>query len=345
MVYRTADARRLSWEARPLPSLAVAAVLLLAGPSLVGLTGCAEIRPATTEEANKLTELRADLEREHALVAYQKKRKDEAAAKGEDPDQYDDAAALSKEPRFAEFWRRARTQWYDENKDTAAKLSADIVNKCTVLAAQTKKAEEVNACIKETPEAAYNPLTAVGVAALVLALGGAGAALYRSARRRIDPVALAGGKLGLAALQSTKTTTLTGEHKGFAVKVEASAPEIGQGDGFIRVLVLSKVDPHAVVRFGPLAPPTGLDLPDLDAPEVHDSRLPEGYKLRLSPGTDANALLSGDIGFQLRAFDPADVRVHDGMTGLTCWQVPASPDKVVEFIDLAVAVARLYPAA
>ncbi len=340
MVHRHIDAGCPSRDAHAMRWLAAVAVI-----SLAGAAGCAEIRPASTEEATKLTEVRADLEREHSLVAYQKKRKEEAAAKGEDPDKYDDAAALAQEPRFADWWRQWRSMWFEQNKESDRRLSADIVHKCLALASKTKKAEDVNACVKETPEAAYDPMMIVGVAALVLALGATGVALYRSARRRIDPVAQAGQKLGLAAQQSPTQTTLTGDHKGFAVKVEASAPEVGQGDGFVRVLVLSKVDAHKVVRFGPLAPPTGLDLPDLDAPEVHDARLPEGYKLRLSPGADAEALLSGDIGFQLRAFDPADVRVHDGMAGLTCWQVPASPDKVVEFIDLAVAIAKLYPAA
>jgi len=340
MVHRPLDGSQRSGNVRAMRCLAALAVV-----SLVGTSACAEIKPASTEEATKLTELRADLEREHALVAYQKKRKDEAAAKGEDPDKYDDAAALAREPRFADWWRQWRSMWFEQNKETDRRLSADIVHKCLAVATTNKKAEDVNACIKETPEAVYDPMMIVGIAALVLALGGVGVALYRSARRRIDPVAQAGRKLGLAALQSATTTTLTGDHKGFALKVEASAPEVGQGDGFVRVLVLTKVDSRKVVRFGPLAPPTGLDLPDLDAPEVQDARLPEGYKLRLSPGADAEALLSGDIGFQLRAFDPADVRVHDGMAGLTCWQVPASPDKVVEFIDLAVAIAKLYPAA
>ena len=82
---------------------------------------------------------------------------------------------------------------------------------------------------------------------------------------------------------------------------------------------------------------------DLHAPEVHDTRVPEGYKLRLSPGVNADAMLAGDVAFQLRDFDPVDVRVHDGMCGVTVWQVPQKPDRVLEFIELAVNCAKQYP--
>lgn len=307
--------------------------------------GCAEIVKTAPEDANKLAELRADLEQDAALIEYQKVRKKEVAKEGKDPDSLDNAEPLRAEPRFAERWRQQRQAKFEASKESYKALSADIVNKCTMSARNGASAGDIDTCVRGTPQPVYDPLKTVGIGALVLVLGVAGVGLYRSARRRIDPVVQASQKLGLAPIQSATTTTLTGEYKGFAVKIEASAPEVGQGDGFLRAIVLSKVDPHTVVRFGPLAPPTGLDLPDLDAPEVHDGRLPEGYKLRLSAGADAEALLSGDVGFQLRAFDPVDVRIHDGMVGLTCWQVPGNVEKVIEFVDIAISVAKLYPPA
>jgi len=355
--------------------------------ALVMATGCAEIDRAVPEEAVRLAELRADLEQDNALVAYQIVRKQEASRRGENPDRYDDAEALRGEARFKERWAAARKAKFEAVQEGYKGLSTDVVRKCVIrartLVQQNNRiiagnvalrermakgepsceanpavkpcvpafdlvpdgGEQVDACVKSTPEAAYDPIKTLGIAALVLVLGVAGVGLYRSARRRIDPVAQAGQKLGLAAVQSPQTTTLSGEYKGYAIKVEASAPEVGHGDGFLRAIVLSKVHPHAIVRFGPLAPPTGLDLPHLDAPESPDPRLPEGYKLRLSPGASAEELLSGDVGFQMRAFDPADLRLHDGMLGLTCWQVPPTADKVIEFLDLAVAAARLYPPA
>jgi hypothetical protein len=167
----------------------------------------------------------------------------------------------------------------------------------------------------------------------------------RSARLRIDPVVQAGQQLNLTVEQGQTHTVLAGEYQGVKVKVESSPPEAGQGDRFLRVVIVSKVDPQVLVRFGPLAPPSGLEMPDLHAPEIHDQRVPEGYKLRLSEGAKAEELLSGDVGFQLRNFDPVDVRVHDGVCGVTIWQVPPSGDRVKEFIDLAVTVAKLYPAA
>jgi hypothetical protein len=323
-------------------------VLALALGAALALPGCAGIEKAKPEEAVKLAELRADLEQDEALVQYLAVRKKELAAKGEDPDQLDTADPevgknrLRAEERFKKLWNDRRSKKFEAEKEHYANLASDVVRKCTELARVKQSAVEVDHCVKQPPEANYDPVRAVLICALVIVLGLGGLNLYRSARRRIDPVAQAGQKLGLSPQQSHQQTTLSGEYKGYAIKIEASAPEVGQGDGYLRAIVLSKVDPHTVVRFGPLAPPTGLDLPDLDAPEVHDARIPEGYKMRLSAGTDGEALLSGDIGFQLRAFDPADIRVHDGMAALTCWQVPGTPEKVTEFIELAVTVARQY---
>lgn len=337
--------RRLAGLVAALSSLVLPA-MLAAGALAVG---CAPIETAKPEDATRLAELRADLEQDRALDRFVQVRKKEIAEKGGDPDQLDDyqnpeagKARLRADPKFAKMWRDWRALAFADKHQKYNDLAGEIVQKCIVVArSSTASAEVVDKCVVEPPPAKLDPLRAVLIGALVLVLGVGGMALYRSARRRIDPVALAGQKLGLSALQASTQTTLSGEYKGYAIRVEASAPEVGQGDGYLRAIILSKVDPHTVVRFGPLAPPTGLDLPDLDAPEVHDARIPEGYKMRLSPGADGEPMF-GDIGFQLRAFDPADIRVHDGMAGLTCWQVPGTPEKVVEFVDLAVTVARHY---
>ncbi len=313
-------------------------------------SGCAEIEKASPEEAVKLAEIRADLDKDKALEDYTAQRKREIVRENKDPDSIDDyqnpeagKQRLAQEARFLTMWKAWRTKKFESEKETYKALSADVVRKCTDVARVKQSAVEVDTCVKQAPEAKYDPIRALLLAALAI-VGCFGALMgYRATRRRIDPVAQAGKKLGLGATQAAQQTTLTGEFKGYSVKVEASAPEVGQGDGYLRVLILTKVDAHTQVRFGPLAPPTGLDLPDLDAPEVHDPRIPEGYKMRLSVGADGEPMLSGDIGFQLRAFDPADIRVHDGMAGLTCWQVPQSADKVIEFMDLALAVAKQYP--
>jgi predicted transcriptional regulator len=319
-------------------------LVLTSGPifAVAGVVGCAEIEKATPEDATKLAELRADLEQDNALVEYQKVRKKELELKGEDPDQLDNAELLRPEPRFTEFWKRSREAKFEAAKEHYKTLAADIVRNCTDMAKAGRPAEEVDKCVRKTPEAKYDPGKAAALGALVVLLGVGTIGLYRTLRRRNDPVALAANKLGLAATQSPTSTTLQGEYKGYQIKVESSPPEAGEDDRYVRCLVLSKVDPHAVVRFGPVAPPTGLDLPDLDAPEVHDARLPEGYKLRLSGNASAEPLLAGDIGFQLRAFDPIDLRVHDGMLGLTIWQMPPTTEKVTEFLDVAVTVAKLY---
>jgi hypothetical protein len=340
-----------------------------------GCTEIADITTATPEEATKLANIRADLEQDKALVDYQRDRKKEAENRGENPDQYDNAELLRVEQRFADRWAKIREVKFREKRDAFLALSTDVVRHCTDRANETvtqnkaladenrsildrrahgektdalkpleDPADIVDKCLHDTkPEARID----WGIVGLFLALGlvlaGAGVGLFRSARRHIDPVALAGQSLSLSTQQGPATTVLTGEYEGFVIKVEASAPGTGQGDGFMRALVLSRVHAHTVVRFGPLAPPPGLDLPDLDAPEIQDDRIPEGYKMRLTPGTSPEPLLSGDVGFQLRAFDPIDVRVHDGIAALTTWQVAQGTEKVVEFIDLALAVAKLYP--
>ena len=239
---------------------------------------------------------------------------------------------------------KAKTKMMPEDtKQCFVGLDDPAVQHCAERAKAGVSADDIDRCVISTPAVTIDPtkagllaLAAIGLAVLLYAV-------FRTARRRIDPVAQAGQKLNLAVQQGSKETTVTGEYKGYALRLEASAPEVGEGDGFVRVIILSKVDPHTLVRFGPLAPPTGLDLPDLDAPEVHDTRVPEGYKLRLSPGTNADAMLAGDLAFQLRDYDPVDVRVHDGMCGVTVWQVPQTSDRVIDFIELAVNCAKQYP--
>lgn len=310
------------------------------------LSSCAEIPTASDATAQQLAELRANLEEENVLVQYQKKKKEQATREGLDADAlYDNAAPLREEPGFKDNWARARKSVMEAKKSEYLKRPAKVIEACIVVAGKTKRAEDVDNCVATTqPDETLDPVRAALVIILAIVGGVAVIMGYRSTRRRIDAVAQAGQKLGLAVLQGRESTVVTGTYKEFAIKIESSPPEAGQDDRFLRVLIQSKIDGHTIVRFGPLAPPTGLDLPDLDAPEVQDSRLPEGYKLRLSPGASAEELLSGDVGFQMRVFDPIDIRVHDGVCGVTCWQVPQTADKVVEFLDLAVGCAKLYPA-
>ena len=319
-------------------------IFLTAAAGALALTSaCAEIKTAKPEDADNLAALRADREQDSVLVEYQKVRKKEVEAKGENPDDLDNAAPLKEEARYKELWEKRRKEVFTSKVEKYKELSADVVGGCLDRAKTGASADDIDRCVTSTPAASIDPIKAAGLGALAVVLALAAFATYRTARRRIDPVAQAGQKLNLAVQQGEKETTVTGDYKGFALRIEASAPEVGEGDGFLRVLVMSKVESHTLVRFGPLAPPTGLDLPDLDAPEVHDGRVPEGYKLRLSAGASAEAMLAGDVAFQLRDYDPVDVRVHDGMCGVTCWQVPPNPDRVIEFVDLAVTVAKLYP--
>jgi hypothetical protein len=313
------------------------------------VSGCAEIEKATPDEAKALATARAELDKVGELDKYAGKVKEALIKANKDPDSIDDYAnpeagrkRLEEQPAFQEIWQPYRQRREAELTKQYLDRAAVVVRECTAVAKAGATAGEVDGCMGKTPPAKLDPVKAVGFAVLVLVLGAVVVVGYRATRRNLDAVAKAGQQLGLTVTQARDKTTITGEYKGFALKIESSPPEAGEGDVFVRVLVLSKVDPKAVVRFGPLAPPTGLDLPDLDAPEVHDERVPEGYKMRLSSGTDGEPLLSGDIGFQLRAFDPADIRVHDGMAALTCWQALAGPEKVTEFVDLAVAVARQY---
>lgn len=328
------------------PGAALASGLLarsaraLAALALIGLSvGCAEIVPASPEQIEALAQKRAEMDEPAALVAYQKQRKAEVVREGGDPDSLDDAAPLKLEERWKGFQVKHREITLKKAQEEYKGLAANVVGKCMI---EAQDADALDKCVKQVPEATYDPVKVMagGVAAVIAAIALLFA--FRFVRKRTDPVAQAGEKLRLAVQTSQKNTVCTGEHGGFSLKIETSAPEVGEGDRFIRVLILSKIAPNVVVRFGPLAPPTGLDLPDLDAPEVPDRRLPEGYKLRLSPGASVDDLLQGDLGFQLSSYDPIDVRVHDGICGVTCWQVPQTPEKVIEFIEMAVGVAKLY---
>ncbi len=322
---------------------------LLAGLLAPALQGCTEIQLATDPEANELADLRANLEEEAVLVQYQMKKKDQAKREGRDADAlYDNAAPLRKEQGFLDNWQMAHKKVLEAKKSEYLKRAGKTIQRCTIKARDTNKpvrAEDVDKCVQnplssdETIDPILTALLLVGIVLFGIGI----LVAYRSTRRRLDSVAQAAKKLGLVAVQTTQATEVTGSYKDLALRIEASPPEAGQDDRYLRVIVLSGVHPHTIVRFGPLAPPTGLDLPDLDAPEVHDPRLPEGYKLRLSKGASAEELLSGDLGFQSRLFDPIDIRVHDGRCAVTCWQVPSNPDKVVDFIELAMACAKLYP--
>lgn len=305
--------------------------------------GCAEIEKTTPAAAEELGELRAELEYVNVLVAYQKKRKQEEIANGNNPDRLDDAASLASEDRFKRLWAEQREIEHDKFEHRYLDLSADIIGQCIVKANRTGvRAYDIDKCTDQLPPARYDPLKTAGVAFAILILLFVSMGLYRSGRRRLDPVALSAGDLGLTVKQGRRSTELTGTYKGRDLRIESSAPEAGRGDKYIRVHVLNGVDDNIVVRFGPLAPPTGLELPDLEAPEVEDGRLPDGYKLRISEGASAEELLSGDVGFQIREFDPVDVRVHDGVCVTTTWFLVSEPAQVVEFVDLCLAVADQY---
>jgi hypothetical protein len=309
------------------------------------LGGCAEVPLANQQEADKLANVRADLEQETVLAKYQAKKKDQAHREGKDADAlYDDAEQLKSDPRFVEQWKVARQKTFDVKREEYLKRPAKAVNACV----DRTSAAELDKCIELETRKPAESLDPKLLALLVLAIAVAafsGLKLFRSVRQSVDPVAQAAKQLGLALDQGTQRTTAEGNYKGTTLRLEASAPEAGEGDRFLRVTVQSGVSASAVVRFGPLAPPSGLELPDLDAPEVADPRTPEGYKLRLSEGVAAEALLAGDFAFQVREYDPIDIRIHDGVCAVTVWRIPSSAPQVIEFVDVAVAVARLYPAA
>lgn len=307
-------------------------------------SGCAEVVPAAQAEAEKLANLRADKEEDAELSNMQQRKKAQARARGADADSlYDDAEPLRKSEEFQKVWVEKRKVVYERKVKDYIKRPGKTVAECIEKANGGAGPDVLDNCVSRTPpDESINPVKAAAIAVLSIIAGIAALMAFRSARRRIDTVAVASKNIGLTVVQGEQKTVASGKYKDQDVKIESSAPEMGQGDRFMRVIVQSNIGALVVVRFGPVAPPTGLDLPDLDAPEVADSRLPEGYKLRLSEGVKAEELLTGDIGFQLRVFDPVDVRIHDGVCGVTCWQVPATPDKVVEFIDLTLAVAKLY---
>lgn len=319
----------------------IAAALVV---SFVGwLSGCAEIEIANSESAARLADLRTEMEETNVLVAYQKVRKDEAIKGGENPDQYDDASKLREEDRFKRIWKKQREIEFNKFFDRFSKLSANVVNKCHALGSGgSAEAWQIDTCIATPPDANYDPTKAAGVAVAAALLGLIGFGLYRQGRKSIDPVAQAAGKLGLTATQAARKTTLTGTYKGHSIRVESAAPEAGGDDKYVRVEIRDGIAAATMVRFGPLATPTGLELPDLDAPEIQDARVPMGYKLRLSPGASAEELLGGDIGFQIREFDPVDIRVHDGLMTVTTWFIMSRPDQVIELIDLSLAVADSY---
>jgi hypothetical protein len=322
--------------------LKMAAVTLVAA---LGSAGCAEIAPASVEASARLADRRTELEVTNVLVEYQKKRKTEAQANGENPDKYDDASLLRGEERFERIWKQQRELEFKRFYDRYLKLSGDIVNKCNIVANHADVlAWQIDECSAKLPEAQYDPLRTAGVTFAVFLVMLAGIGLYRQGRRSLDPVALAAPKLGMQAVQGRRSTVLTGSYKGYKLRIESAAPEAGGGDKYVRIDVLDQISPDAIVRFGPVAPPTGLSMPDLAAPEVDDVRIPMGYKLRLSEGAAAEELLSGDVGFQIREFDPVDVRVHDGILTVTTWFTISDAAQAVELVDLSIAVADTYKA-
>jgi hypothetical protein len=322
--------------------------LLLVGAALLAIAACAEIQECREVDACakgssiQLATMRADFGEDEYLVDYQRKRKSRAAFNGENPDKYDDAAPLRMEPAYDEGWKAKKAEYLARYSEQYQGLAASVVEACLARANRGAQAPEIDDCLKRVPDSHMDPVKAGLVAGGAVLLLVAAFALFRLFRRRIDPVAQAATRLGLVAQQRTNATALSGEYKGHKLQIEANAPEAGEGDRYLRVTVMSNVDPNLMVRFGPVAPPTGLDLPDLDAPEIHDGRIPEGYKLRLSEGASAEELLSGDLGFQLREYDPVDVRIFEGQAHVTTWFAINTAEKVVEIVDLAIAVSDKY---
>lgn len=321
--------------------------LLLVGTFLAtGVAGCAEIEKVSVGEAHVLAELRSAMQEDQFAVAYQKKRKKEIMSEGGNPLWADDISRLRAEPRYSKLWDKVRDVKEQEYATKYESLSADIVRTCTKLAKLPGTDwHEIDKCIKETPQAKYDPLKAAGVTLGVVVLLFIALGVYKTGRKQIDPVALAGGKLGMKATQEREQTVMQGTYKGREIKIDASPPEAGEGSKWLQVRIMSGVNADAVVVYGPLAPPHGLQLPDIEMPELEDPRLPEGYRLQLNDGASAEDLLSGDVGFQIREFDPVDVRVHDGIVAVSTWFLFTQPDQVVEFVDLAVNIAECYPAA
>ena len=97
---------------------------------------------------------------------------------------------------------------------------ADVVGQCLTKAKSGASADDIDRCVTSAPAATIDPLKAA-----LLALGGIGLAvalfaMFRSARRRIDPVAQAGQKLHLAVQQGDKETVVTGDYKGYVLRIE-----------------------------------------------------------------------------------------------------------------------------
>lgn len=324
----------------------VRTITLAAAVALAGLlsSGCAEIEKTTIEDAHKLAEHRARAEEDKFAVEYQKKRKKEIIAEGGNPLWADDIAKLKNEERYHKLWDHQRDVREEGFAHKYEHLAADIVRGCIAEAKAGAGWHEIDKCVAKVPQAKYDPIKAAGVGILAIFLGFVGLAVYKTSRKQIDPVALAAGKLGMKATQERERTVMSGTYKGRQVSIEASAPEAGEGSKWLQVQVKDNINGSATVVYGPLAPPHGLQLPDMPLPDANDPRLPQGYRLQLSDGASAEDLLSGDVGFQIREFDPVDVRVHDGTLAASTWFLFTQPDQVVEFVDLTVAIAECYPA-
>jgi len=307
--------------------------------------GCAEIEKASVDDAHKLAELRAEMEEDKFAVEYQQMRKKEIIADGGHPDSADDITKLKAEKRYHKRWDHTRDVKEQGFAHQYESLSADVVRSCITKAQAGVGWHEIDKCVTQTPQARYDPVKAAGVTLGIIVLLFIALGVYKTGRKQIDPVALSASKLGMKATQEREQTTMAGTYKNRQIKLEASAPEAGEGSKWLQVQITSNVNADAIVVYGPLAPPHGLQLPDMEIPEVGDPRLPSGYRLQLSEGASAEDLLSGDVGFQIREFDPVDVRVHDGMVAVSTWFLFTQPEQVVEFVDLAISISECYPAA
>jgi hypothetical protein len=329
-------------SAGSLPAALLAASFLVTGLMSVG---CAEIEKVSVDDAHSLAEARAAADEDKFAVEYQKKRKKEIVNEGGNPLWADDIAKLKKEKRYHNLWDKQRDVREQKFAHLFESLAADIVRGCLAEAKAGAGWHEIDKCVAKIPQAKYDPLKAAGVGFLAIMLIGVGLLVYKTSRKQIDPVALAASKLGIKATQERERTIMNGTYNGRQISIEASAPEAGEGSKWLQVTVHDNINDGATVVYGPLAPPHGLQLPDMQIEDADDPRLPQGYRLQLSDGASAEDLLSGDVGFQIREFDPVDVRVHDGILAASTWFLFTQPDQVVEFVDLSIAIAECYPSA
>jgi len=311
----------------------------------VALMGaCHEIARPSPEDAAKAALVRTDEERAVFLAEYQKGKQERARKYGEDPNRFEDADALAATPEFEAAWRLEKPERHQKFHARYQSASADQV-KCVIQAAKAEEPSQVRTkmedCTNRPPKEELNVVTTAGLLALLAGLMILGVALFRSVERKNDPVQQACKRLGFAYAQSPGGRVMEGDHKGRNLRIEASPPE--EADTHISIVVRTGLDPNVQARLGPVAPPTGVELVDIDAPAVEDDRIPEGYMLALSAGLAPDSLLDPTTRFHIESFDPLDIRVRDGQLCLSRWDISDDPAQIVTLADFAVNLANQFP--